>query len=579
MNGRTSVPVQGLRKEGAPQTPTVSRATPDPLAFVAVSRLVAVARCERFFTMDMRIPKKPCRSSRNRQPSSGTAHTSISRTKPPKSRTVDLQSDRLGLRGRVKMISGGTLPMIVRMRCSEDSMEELELEAAAYCLLLEELGHRCSHVALYLTSSGETRHIPVTRDGIRRVKLLNSRARRLLDGEEEPQVNPGHHCRYCRFRRDCPALKGKSTVREPAGKAPGRTGAPLRPVTPFYSVRELLDEAPEIPDTLPLYVQVQGSQISRHCDEVVVCKGDEELGRTRITDISHICIMGNVQITTQCLRKAMKHDVPVVFFTRRGYFNGIAKPVSVRNAHYRRAQFLSLTGTKPVEIARALVAAKTMNLRSNLRGHRTHIDKSLQRRLRELADRALCAGDPQELLGLEGAAAALYFSEMPGLLDGPRNIDGLTFERRSRQPPEDPVNAMLSFGYGLLTREVTISLESEGLDSMQGFYHTTRSGRPALALDLMEPLRPVLVDSLVISMVRRGQVRREDFLQKGRAVRMTPGIRRKLISSWEKRLQQPWSCGSPPKRTDCRGMIRIMVRDLVAFLLDRKDEFRAPVFR
>ena len=145
------------------------------------------------------------------------------------------------------------------------------------------------------------------------------------------------------------------------------------------------------------------------------------------------------------------------------------------------------------------------------------------RALSRLADRAAHAASESELLGLEGEAAARYFRLFATMFaDAARDFPAFAFEKRNRRPPTDPINAMLSLGYTLLTRTWLTVLSAVGFDPYLGFYHRPRFGRSALALDLVEPFRPILADSTVIQVVNNGEVKADGFLAAGSAVNLKP---------------------------------------------------------
>ena len=144
-----------------------------------------------------------------------------------------------------------------------------------------------------------------------------------------------------------------------------------------------------------------------------------------------------------------------------------------------------------------------------------------------------------ELLGIEGNAARIYFANFVGLLKGSDDEQTpfkLEFSRRNRRPPTDPVNALLSFAYSLLAKDLTIICHSVGFDPFIGFYHQPRFGRPALALDLMEGFRPLIADSVVINAINTGMVTQKDFIQVGPAVALTPKGRKGFLRAYEQRM-------------------------------------------
>jgi CRISPR-associated endonuclease Cas1 len=209
------------------------------------------------------------------------------------------------------------------------------------------------------------------------------------------------------------------------------------------------------------------------------------------------------------------------------------KNVAIRIAQYRAA----FDERRSLAFARTLVAAKIRNTRVFLRrnfktGNAAERDGALEAMSR-LADRAIHAATVPELLGIEGEAAARYFRLFATMLgEAAREFPAFAFEKRTRRPPADAVNAMLSLGYTLLTRTWHTVLSAVGFDPYLGFYHRPRFGRPALALDMMEPFRPILADSTVIQVVNNGEVKADAFLSAGPAVNLKPHARRAFIAAY-----------------------------------------------
>ena len=242
----------------------------------------------------------------------------------------------------------------------------------------------------------------------------------------------------------------------------------------------------------------------------------------RFIDISDVALFGNVSITTPALAALMEREIPVTFHSHGGWFRGVAHGVGHRNVEIRTAQYrMSFDAAACLRFAKELVAAKIANqrtiLRRNWRGSPEERQAALDRlaAARKSADGATT---PAELLGVEGDAASVYFRAFAGLLKSPDDKQGagelapFRFEARNRRPPTDPVNAMLSLAYAMLTRHLTITLASVGFDPYRGFFHAPRYGRPALALDLMEPFRAIIADSVVLSAVNTGEVGPNDFV-------------------------------------------------------------------
>lgn len=201
--------------------------------------------------------------------------------------------------------------------------------------------------------------------------------------------------------------------------------------------------------------------------------------------------------------------------------------------------------------------------------------------LRGVAERACSAPDTNTLLGLEGEAAALYFRAFSGLLKAPGaenagtapDMPPFRFERRNRRPPTDPVNALLSFSYAMLTRTFAVSLSAIGFDVYLGFYHRPRYGRPALALDLMEPFRPIVADSTVLQAVNNGEVSPRDFLHGGAGTALKPAGRKRFIAAFERRLAQETTHPVFGYRLTMRRLIEVQGRLFARFLMGEIKDY------
>ena len=219
-----------------------------------------------------------------------------------------------------------------------------------------------------------------------------------------------------------------------------------------------------------------------------------------------------------------------------------------------------------------MVQAKIRNCRTMLRRNSraaTDLETALAS-LSRLADRAGRTRDMDTLLGVEGAAAAIYFQRLPGMLrsDQGKDVAALfKIEGRNRRPPTDPINAMLSFGYAMLTRMFVNTLTAVGFDPYRGFYHQPRYGRPALALDMMEPFRPLIVDSAVMTAINNGEIRSTDFVHTTVGVNLTDTGRRRFLATLERRLGHEVTHPLFGYRVEYRRLIEIQSRLLARFLL------------
>jgi CRISPR-associated protein Cas1 len=271
--------------------------------------------------------------------------------------------------------------------------------------------------------------------------------------------------------------------------------------------------------------------------------------------ITHVVVYGNVTLTTPVLRTFLKHNVGVTYLSGFGRFLGHLGPPMSRNGQLRLAQHRAHHDpVRRMVMARACVVGKLHNMRVLvMRAARkeatedTPLRKAAQvlKRSRERAEAvepdATLPDNPSRpqagstwgtLLGLEGTGSAAYFKVFGLMLR-----DDWHFEGRNRRPPRDPVNALLSFAYTLLYQQVLSAVETVGLDPYVGFLHGTQYGKPALALDLMEELRPVLADSVVLTVVNKRILTPDDFEAQLGAYRLTDRGRRRFLEQWEARLE------------------------------------------
>lgn len=267
----------------------------------------------------------------------------------------------------------------------------------------------------------------------------------------------------------------------------------------------------------------------------------------------------------------MKAEVPVAWMSSGFWYMGTTGGQGPRSAGARMAQYrLHDDDARRLAFARTLVDAKLKNqrtlLRRNWRGGEAEREPVLER-LRHLSAKLPQVRDMAELLGTEGEGAAIYFRAWPKLLnEKATSLPEFGFERRSRRPPADPVNACLSLCYALLTRAVSTALEVAGLDPWVGFYHTDRPGRPSLALDMMEPLRPILADSAVLTVLNQGELGPRDFVTIGPGCNLTPDGRRTLIRAFERRLDQEATHPAFGYQISMRRMLHVQARLLARYL-------------
>lgn len=289
-----------------------------------------------------------------------------------------------------------------------------------------------------------------------------------------------------------------------------------------------------------LYITRQESYLHKERETIVVKQGDDKLGQFPALTVGNILCFGQVSVSPFLMGYCGEQGIGLAFYTEYGRFLARVQGKQTGNVLLRRAQYCWADDEKKsTAVARLMVAAKIANGRSVLmRELRNHGDNpALQIAVEKLATslrRAQHASSVEEAMGIEGDAANSYFGVFDELIRG----SGFAFGGRVRRPPTDPVNALLSFVYTLLTHECTSALQGVGLDPYVGFLHKDRPGRVSLALDMLEEFRSPIADRFILTLINRRQLQPADFITEASgAVRLTDEARKTLLTAWQERKQ------------------------------------------
>lgn len=296
-----------------------------------------------------------------------------------------------------------------------------------------------------------------------------------------------------------------------------------------------------------LYVTTPEAYLTKDGDNIVVRVKEKDLFRIPAINIEGIITFGYMGASPALMRMCADRSIGLSFLTPEGKFQGrlsgsVAGNVLLRRTQYRMAD----DKLKSLQVSQIIIAGKIANSRAIIdRFKRDHVSSddqmvlflSVSEKLKHSKKLALEADSSDILRGIEGDAASSYFALLGQMIIA--QTDGFTFNGRSRRPPKDKVNALLSFVYTLLAHEVQSALESVGLDPYVGFLHTDRPGRAGLALDMMEELRAYLADRLVLSLINRKQISDKGFVEHGdNGVVMSDDVRREVLLSWQKRKKE-----------------------------------------
>ncbi len=480
-------------------------------------------------------------------------------------RSVTLASERLGIIAKMDLIQGGdgaVTPVDTkkgrRPHVAEGAYEPERVQVCAQALILEDAGYRVADGALWYAGSRERVRIVLddalrarTREAIANLRLTAAA------GRMPPPLTDSPKCTKCSLAGIC----------LPDEVAFFRRGTAPRPLNPSANT------------ALPLYVQEPGARISKDGEVLVIEGKDGDKTKVSLGDVSELVLHGPVALTTPALGALMRDEIPVTYASFGGWVLGHTVSTGHRNVAIRIAQSqAAFDERRRLAFARTLVIAKIKNSRVFLRrnfkdGDEAERDRTLEQ-LARLADHAEHAKTEPELLGYEGDAAARYFRLFPTMFgEAARNFPAFSFEKRTRRPPADPVNALLSFAYALLTRTWLTALSAVGFDPYLGFYHHPRFGRPALALDMMEPFRPILADSIVIQAINNGEVKADGFAASGPAVNLKPNAKKAFIAAYERRLDQEVTHPVFGYRVSMRRLLEVQARLLARYLCGEIDQY------
>jgi CRISPR-associated protein Cas1 len=544
-----------------------------------------------------RVDKPQQRKSRKRV--SEDAELEQEAEPPPyQARSVWLSSEKLGITGKIDIIDegegGAVVPVEYKRGSAPDLPEQAYLperaQVAAQALLLREHGYRCDEGSIYFARDRRRVAVVVDAELEATVHRAAARAKELASaGMLPPPLVDSPKCNGCSLVGIClpdevsllrreqdepPASELNPTGTEdltgpmdedPWGLVDPQTNRTLRRL---HAARD---------DRLPLYVQTQGGYISLDGERLVV-KTKEASAEARLPNTSQVCIMGNVQISTAAVRALLERAIPLSYFSYGGWFLGRTFAHDTNNIELRVAQHAALRDPNTcLTLARGIVTSKVLNCRTMLRRNVENADETVLFELKQLARKASEATSIESLLGTEGSAARVYFGAFSGMLKSVALSEGFDLDGRNRRPPRDPLNALLSFAYSLLVKDIALAIVTSGLDPLLGFYHQPRFGRPALALDLMEEFRPLIADSVVIAAVNTAVVGARDFIRAPGACALTADARRRFILAYERRMDHLVTHPVFGYRISYRRVLEVQARLLGRRLLGEIDEY--PAFR
>jgi CRISPR-associated protein Cas1 len=486
------------------------------------------------------------------------------------SRSVQMGSERLGVVAKMDLVETKAetddlftalevCPVDYKAGAPKEGEEANELwdtdkmQLGLQALILRDNGYTCNEGVIYYRATKQRVRLPITPELESWILQNIAEAKRVITGPIPAPLVHSPKCVRCSLAPVCLPDETRMlartraaidlNVRETTESSEDSKGVMGEPPRRLIAARD---------DTRPLYLNTQGYRVGCKDEVLTVKEKDRVIEEVRMRDLSHVALFGNIQISTQAIQSLCEQEIPVTYFSMGGWFYGITRGHALKNVFLRMEQFrFARDETVCLSLARQFVHGKIRNHRTLLMRNHLEPPEPIILKLKRASEDALAAASIAELLGIEGAAASQYFQQfngmvkvedddLPGLEMPGKNAKQLAFNfnftNRNRRPPTDPVNAMLSLAYSMLAKDCTLAALAVGFDPYIGFYHQPRFGRPALGLDLMEEMRPLVAESTVLSCINNRVVTERDFVRAGQAVNLTAPGRKRFFQMYEQRM-------------------------------------------
>jgi len=524
--------------------------------------------------------------------------------RPAKRRSITLSSEQYGIIAKLDLLeTDGSLVTPVDYKRGEPcKAEDGSIEAwpadraqlTVQALILRDNGYACEEAIVYYARTKQRVRFTIDEQRVAETLQQIDAARRLANATEiPPPLEDSPKCPRCSLVGVClpDETRRMSNVRSISRQQmtlfevePNRT-ANLSDQPGDEDVRRLV---PSRDDLKPLYLNQPGLYVG--CSRKVLQVKDKKkiIQQVRLNEVCQVNLFGSIQVTTQAIQAICTEEIPIAYFSMGGWFYGVTHGLGVKNIYLRREQFRwADVPSFCLRIGRALVAGKIKNQRTMLQRNHIEPPKGALVHLKCMQEDAETASSQESLLGIEGNAARVYFQNLQGMIkvneprdsptdSGANDLFSFEFNSRNRRPPKDPINALLSLAYSILAKDLTIISQTVGFDPFLGFYHQPRYGRAPLALDLMEPFRPLIADSAVLSAINTKMIRPEHFIRAGNAVALTPDGRKAFFRAYEQRMDTLVTHPLFGYRVNYRRILEIQCRLLARVLTGETTNY--PVF-
>ena len=485
------------------------------------------------------------------------------------SRRQYLASDTLGVSGYLDLIEekkGVSYPVEYKKAGTGNWLND-QVQLCLQGMLIEEnTGAAVPHGYIYYIGSKRRRKV-VFDEELRQISRdFVSDAESILQSRKIPEPVHDNRCNGCSVRGIC--LPDEVAYLKELDDRPKR----IKPALGIDNV---------------LYVDEQGCILKKTGERLLVVKEGETIRDIPLIHLGQVVLCGNISVTTPVMQTLLNNGIPVVYLSAYGRYQGVLMPQISRNSLLRVAQHrVADDQEKCLALAKTFVYGKISNMRLMLQRRKwrgktetdakeTAIESSIEG-MRKMRGRLPKAENLSELLGLEGNASADYFRSFSSMLNAEM---GFSFEHRTRRPPKDPTNALLSFAYSLLTADVISAIQIVGLDPYVGFFHQQTYGRPCLALDLIEEFRPIIADSVVVTLINNRQITPNDFTQSHGGWFLKDPARKKFYAAYEKRKSETITHPVFKYKISFRRALELQVRLLAKCLMGEIETYTPLMVR
>lgn len=419
------------------------------------------------------------------------------------------------------------------------------IQLAAYASLLREIGIEIDSAAIYYAEIKRRIYIELDDDLFRKFHDYLQQAQQIARTSKCPAPLCNSRCFYCSAYPVCLPFESRLWAHNADSDE-----LPPRPPMPGGDDGEIL------------VIQAQDAFVGLRGGEIIVKKDGETISKHPIHQLFSVNLYGAIQISAQAQQVLMENSIPLAWFSPAGRFIGSAQGLPRSGVDARLGQ-ARLWGNpeQRLAIAATIIRSKIHNQRVLLMRNGNASEETLKTLARL---RNSCQEQPSlaSLRGVEGAAASLYFENFSSMLKSGMSFD---FNGRNKRPPKDPINALLSLAYSVLSKELTGIAHTVGLDPFLGFFHAPRYGRPALALDMMEEFRPLIADSTVLSLINRSEITPDDFISTASGVILKDSARRQFWRAWTRRMDTEVTHPHFQYRMSYRRMLSVQMQQFWRF--------------